>query len=234
MSVEVDALLERHRPQLTAYCNRMLGSAFEAEDAVQETLLRAWRGFDRFEGRAALRSWLYRIATNVTLDMLRAKQRTARPEDLGPTFGDGESPGDLIPDATWIQPVPDPAEVAETRERVRIAFMAALRHLPARQRAVFILRDVLSFRAAEVAEFLDTTATAVNSALQRARSTLAAGEVKIADQTHPVTPGERALVARHVDALERYDLDSLASLNRMSHDGMSRRRSRGNSKSRPR
>jgi len=216
MSVELDDLLERHRSELTGYCNRMMGSASEAEDAVQETLLRAWRGFDRFEGRATLRSWLFRIATNVTLSMLNAKQRRARPEVLGPTLADGEPLEDALSEATWIQPMPDPVEVAETRERVRLAFMAALQRLPPRQRAVFILRDVLSWRASEVAEFLETTVASVNSALQRARSTLAADDVNVADEGQPVDAGQRELVARHVDALERYDLDSLASLNRVS------------------
>jgi len=222
-SVDLEALLEHHRSELVGHCSRMLGSASEAEDAVQETLLRAWRGFDRFEGRAALRSWLYRIATNVTIDMMSARQRRALPIDLGPALNEGEPTGDALPEATWIQPLPDrrgspaggdPTQVAEMREGVRLAFWAALQHLPPRQRAVLILRAVLSWRAAEVAEFLETTVASVNSALQRARSTLASGVVDDVDPATPVDAEQRSILARHVDALQRYDLDSLASLNR--------------------
>src|SRR5438874_8700169 len=147
---ELDRRLEEHRSELTAYCYRMLGSAFESEDAVQETLIRAWRGFDRFEGRAALRSWLYRIATNVCLDMLNGRERRARPMDLGPAREPVESNLNTLPEVTWIQPVPDrlvvpdgdPSEVALARETIRLAFIAALQHLPPRQRAVLILCEV--------------------------------------------------------------------------------------------
>src|ERR671925_700135 len=154
--------LEQHRRELTAYCYRMLGSPFEAEDAVQETLLRAWRNLDRFEGRSALRSWLYRIATNVCLDMLQGRERRARPMDLGPA---GEPVAEnlrTLPEVTWIQPVPDslvadPADVTVARDTIRLAFVAALQHLPPRQRAVLILCEVLRWKASEVAELLETS-----------------------------------------------------------------------------
>ena len=216
---ELESQLERFRQELTAYCYRMLGSAFEAEDAVQETLLRAWRGFDRFEGRSALRSWLYRIATNVCLNMLSASQRRARPMDLGPasTAEAVLSPG--LSEDTWIEPIPDsrvvpaggdPADVAVARESVRLAFLAALQRLPPRQRAVLILREVLHWKADEVAGLLDTTAASVNSALQRARATLASRDEKLSAE--PLDDEHRALLARYVDAFERYDMDSLTSL----------------------
>src|SRR6266403_6241506 len=172
--------LEQHRRELTAYCYRMLGSPFEAEDAVQETLLRAWRSLDRFEGRAALRSWLYRIATNVCFDLLNGRERRARPMDLGPAREPVESNLNTLPEVTWIEPVPDsvvspesdPADVAVAHETIRLAFVAALQHLPPRQRAVLILAEVLRWKASEVAELLDTSVASVNSALQRARATL--------------------------------------------------------------
>jgi RNA polymerase sigma-70 factor, ECF subfamily len=218
---ELMAQLERHRVELTAYCYRMLGSAFEAEDAVQETLVRAWRGIGGFEGRSALRSWLYRIATNVCLSMLGASQRRARPMDLtSPGTADRPLP-EPLPEATWIEPVPDarvvpaggdPAEVAVARESVRLAFVAALQHLPPRQRAVLILREVLRWKADEVAELLDTTTASVNSALQRARSTLAASRPDDGERAEPMDEEKRALLARYVDAFERYDMDALTSL----------------------
>jgi RNA polymerase sigma-70 factor, ECF subfamily len=224
-SRELELRLEEHRAELTGYAYRMLGSSFEAEDAVQETLLRAWRGFDRFEGRAALRSWLYRIATNVCLDMLTGKERRARPMDLAPARTADAPLGDALPDAAWILPIPDnrvlhehddPAEVAESRETIRLAFVAALQHLPPRQRAVLILREVLRWKATEVAELLDTTVASVNSALQRARSTLAAADVAATDVSSPMDDQQRALLARYVDAFQRYDLDELTSL--LRHD----------------
>jgi RNA polymerase sigma-70 factor (ECF subfamily) len=216
----LDSLLERHRVELTAHAYRMLGSAFEAEDAVQETFLRAWRGFDAFEGRAAVRSWLYRIATNVCLDMLSGRNRRARPMDLGPA-GTADGPlGEPLGEVTWIEPVPDdrvigagadPAEVAEARETIRLAFVATLQHLPPRQRAVLILREVLRWSAAEVAELLGTTVASVNSALQRARATLAGLDLTDAD-LGPVDERQRALIDRYVDAFERYDMEALTSL----------------------
>jgi len=217
---ELDRRLEEHRVELTAYCYRMLGSAFEAEDAVQETLIRAWRGFDRFEGRAALRSWLYRIATNVCLDMLRGRERRARPMDLGPARSPDAANLNTLPEATWIQPVPDglvvpegdPAEVTVARESIRLAFVAALQHLPPRQRAVLILCEVLRWKATEVAELLDASVASVNSALQRARSTLAATDVSAADPTPSLDEADRALLARYVEAFERYDIEALTSL----------------------
>jgi RNA polymerase sigma-70 factor (ECF subfamily) len=219
-SAELEVLLERHRRELTAYAYRMLGSAFEAEDAVQETMLRAWRSFDRFEGRAALRSWLYRIATNVCLDMLSGRERRARPMDLGPARSADSPLGEPLREVTWIEPIPDgrvlpeggdPAELAESRETIRLALVAALQHLPPRQRAVLILREVLRWRATEVAELLDTTVASVNSALQRARSALAASDVTTGPP-RPMDDEQRALLARYVDAFERYDMDSLTSL----------------------
>jgi RNA polymerase sigma-70 factor (ECF subfamily) len=218
---DVESQLERYRRELTAYCYRMLGSAFEAEDAVQETLVRAWRGFDRFEGRAALRSWLYRIATNVCLNMLSASQRRARPMDLGPASTAEATLGPELPEATWIEPVPDsrvvpaggdPAEVAIARESVRLAFVAALQRLPPRQRAVLILREVLRWKASEVAELLDTTVASVNSALQRARATLDGPDGSASAPAEPLDDGQRALLARYVDAFERYDMDALTAL----------------------
>lgn len=213
--------LEPYRKELTAHCYRMLGSAFEAEDAVQETMVRAWRALDRFEGRSSLRSWLYRIATNVCLDQLGGSQRRARPMDLGPA-GTASSPvPDPLAEAIWLSPIPDgrvvpddgdPAEVAVTRESVRLAFVAALQHLPPRQRAVLLLREVLSWPASEVAELLESSVASVNSALQRARATLAAVKVADTDTLQPLDEQQQALLARYLDAFERYDLDSLTAL----------------------
>jgi len=210
--------LEQHRAELTAYCYRMLGSPFEAEDAVQETLLRAWRGLDRFEGRAALRSWLYRIATNVCFDMLNARERRARPMDLGPAREPVESNLNALPEVTWIEPVPatalaaesDPAEVAVAHETIRLAFVAALQHLPPRQRAVLILCEVLRWKASEVAELLETSVASVNSALQRARATLETSDVG-ADRA-PLDEADRELLSRYMAAFEAYDIEALTSL----------------------
>src|SRR5262245_50520483 len=197
----------------------MLASPFEAEDAVQETLIRAWKSYDRFEGRASLRSWLYRIATNVCLDMLKGSERRARPMDLGPAQEPDLSNLNALPEATWIQPIPDgpaatagdPAEVAVARESIRLAFIAALQHLPPRQRAVLILCEVLRWKASEVAELLDTSVASVNSALQRARSTIEAAKITASD-SEPLAEEDRALLARYVEAFERYDMDALTAL----------------------
>ena len=170
--IELEEGFEEHRRELLAHCYRMLASPFEAEDAVQETFIRAWRGWERFEGRAALRSWLYRIATNVCLDMLSGRERRARPMDLGPSREPVESNLSTLPEITWVEPIPDPAETAVQKETVRLAFVAALQRLPPRQRAVLILCEVLRWKASEVAELLETSAASVNSALQRARATL--------------------------------------------------------------
>jgi RNA polymerase sigma-70 factor, ECF subfamily len=217
---ELDRWLAEHRVELTGYCYRMLGSTFDAEDAVQETALRAWRNLDRFEGRAAFRSWLYRIATNVCIDMLNSRKRRAMPMDLGPAQEPVLSNASILPEATWIQPVPDtlvvptgdPAEEALARESLRIALVAALQHLPPRQRAALILCEVLRWKASEVAELLDTSVASVNSSLQRARATLAAGDVSL--DTAPAEPDEadRELLARYVKAFEAYDLDALTAL----------------------
>ncbi|WP_328470509.1 sigma-70 family RNA polymerase sigma factor [Streptomyces sp. NBC_00448] len=231
----IEGRLEAHRAELTGYCYRMLGSAFEAEDAVQETMVRAWRGADGFEGRASLRSWLYRIATNVCLDSLKAGKRRARPMDLSPASRADAALPDRTPEADWVEPVPDlralpsagdPADVVVSRESIRLAFVAALQHLPPRQRAVLILREVLAWKASETAELLGTTVASVNSALQRARATLA--DAGLSD-TRPAAPEgsqgaphapataamdkeRQALLDRYVDAFERYDLDALTSL----------------------
>ena len=213
----VEQQLEQYRVELTAYCYRMLGSV-EAEDAVQETFIRAWRGFDRFEGRSALRSWLYRIATNVCLDMLDGRKRRARPMDLGPA-GEPIVENLRTPDLLWIEPMPDgrvmpegdPADVVAGRESVRLAFVAALQQLPPRQRAVLILCEVLRWKAAEVAELLDTTVASVNSALQRARATLEASNVT-PTQAASVETADQELLRRYVEAFERYDMEALTSL----------------------
>lgn len=219
---DLEFQLEQHRRELTAYSYRMLGSTFEAEDAVQEALVRAWRSYDRFEGRSSLRSWLYRITTNVCLDMLGSAERRARPMEFGPAQTATEADlGPVLSEATWVQPVPDgnvlpdhadPAELAVQRETIRLAFVAALQHLPPRQRAVLILRDVLRWKANEVAELLGGTVASANSALQRARATMSAASPTPADPAPPMDDEQRALVARYVDAFERYDVESLTAL----------------------
>jgi RNA polymerase sigma-70 factor, ECF subfamily len=212
--------LEQHRSELTGYCYRMLGSPFEAEDAVQDTFLRAWKGFDRFEGRAAFRSWLYRIATNVCLDMLNSRSRRARPMDFGPASAPDPANLNTLPEVTWIEPIPmslistdeDPALLAETRDTIRLAFVAALQHLPARQRAVLILCEVLRWKASEVAELLDSSVASVNSALQRARATIDEHEIAETDAVAPMDAQQREMLARYVDAFQRYDVDALTAV----------------------
>ncbi len=212
---------EAHRRELTGYCYRMLGSGFEAEDAVQETMIRAWRRIDQLQGRAALRSWMYSIATNVCFDMRRGPQRRARPMDLGPS-STASTPivGTDLPEHAWLEPIADakvmptlgdPAELAVSRESIRLAFVAALQHLPPRQRAVLILREVLCWHADEVAALLDTSVASVNSALQRARATIAAVDRGI-DSAEQVGDDQRALLADYVDAFERYDVARLVTL----------------------
>lgn len=214
--------LEDHRADLTGHCYRMLGSAAEADDAVQETLVRAWKALDRFEGRATVRTWLYRIATHVCLDALGERRRREQPVGTGPE-GTVDDPLVERPRSHWLEPIPDahaipgdadPAERAALRESIRLAFVAALQHLPPRQRAALLLADVLGWSAAEVAGALETTVPAVNSALQRARATLAARAPSPERDggTAELTPGEARLLARYVEAFERYDVDRLAAL----------------------
>ena len=217
----LEAQLEQYRRELTGYCYRMLASPFEAEDAVQETFLRAWRAHERFEGRASLRSWLYRIATNVCLDFLSSRERRARPMDLGPAREPAAANLATLPEVTWIEPVPDrevvaddgdPADVASARETIRLAFVAALQHLPPRQRAVLILCEVLRWKASEVAELLETSVASVNSALQRARATLETSDVTLDETPARVDEADSELLARYVQAFERYDMEALVSL----------------------
>ena len=212
--------LENYRRELTGYCYRMLGSGFEADDAVQETMVRAWRAAASFEGRSSARSWLYRIATNVCIDMLRGRERRARPMELGPFSPPHESfLGPMLPEHAWVSPMADtrvlpedgdPAEIAAARESIRLAFVTALQHLPARQRAALILCEVLRWQATEVAELLETTVAAVNSALQRARATLATASVR--ERAPVIDADQRELLARYVDAFERYDVSTLVTL----------------------
>ncbi|HET6836215.1 MAG TPA: RNA polymerase subunit sigma-70 [Acidimicrobiales bacterium] len=216
----IELEVEAHRRGLTGHCRRMLGSGFEAEDAVQETMVRAWRRIDGFEGRSTLRTWLYRIATNVCLDMRRRPQRRAQPMDLGPSSTADAALGPARSERPSVQPLPDghvahaggdPAEVALSRETIRLALTAALRHLPPRQRAVLILREVLGWRAREVADLLGTTVASVNSALQRARATLDAIDHDATD-SQGVDGEQQQLLARYLDAFERYDISWLVAL----------------------
>ena len=212
--------LEEHRRDLTGHCYRMLGSLFEAEDAVQETMIRAWRAQEDFEGRSSVRTWLHRVATNVCLDMLRGRKRRALPMGLVPSStADITDIGPMLPEETWVMPIPDdrvigdhadPAQVAAQRESIRLAFVAALQYLPARQRAVLLLREVLGWSAAEVADLLGSTSASVNSALQRARATLALRDP--GDAARPDDEGRRELLAEFVKAFEAYDIDRLTTL----------------------
>jgi RNA polymerase sigma-70 factor (ECF subfamily) len=222
ITASIEEALEAHRRELTGYCYRMLGSGFEAEDAVQETMVRAWRAADRLDAREALRAWLYKIAHNVCLDMLKGSQRRARPMDLGPSSSAAATLGAPLVEQTWVLPIQDssvlptdgdPAEMAAARETIRLAFVAALQILPPKQRAVLILREVLKWQASEVAELLGTTVASVNSALQRARATIDASDIDAS--TTPATvedDEERDLLARYVDAFESYDVAAFVSL----------------------
>jgi RNA polymerase sigma-70 factor (ECF subfamily) len=219
---ELEQQLETHRRELAGYCYRMLGSTFETDDAVQDTMLRAWRALDRFDGRSSLRTWLYRIATNVCLDMLNGRNRRALPMDFGPSSPPVlSSLGQPHPEAVWIQPIADsavvaahgdPAEVAVGRETIRLAFVAALQHLPPRQRAVLILREVLRWSAIEVAELLESTVASVNSALQRARATLATVDAGTEDDFEPMNQTQKDLLARYVSAFTAYDITAMVAL----------------------
>ncbi|MFE2879312.1 sigma-70 family RNA polymerase sigma factor [Streptomyces roseus] len=218
---DLDAAMDRYRVELTGYCYRMLGSSFDAEDAVQDTYVRAWRSFDKFEGRSSLRSWLYRIATNVCLDLLSAGRKRARPMDLSAPQHQSSAVLNERPEVTWLEPVPDgrvlpqtadPAEMALAKESVRLAFVAALQHLPAKQRAVLILREVLAWKADEVATLLDTTVASVNSALQRARATLAATRTRESESADPLDAEQVKLLEQYLSAFEAYDISRLTAL----------------------
>ncbi len=217
----LDRELDAHRRALTGYCYRMLGSGSEAEDAVQETMVRAWRAQDGLQERAALKSWLFRIAGNVCFDMLGSAQRRARPMDMGPASPANGALGAGLPEHAWVQPIADdrlfaadedPADIAEARDTLRLAFVAALQHLPPRQRAVLILREVLRWQATEVAELLQTTVASVNSALQRARTTLATLDLEAGSGPSAVDPAQEELLSRYVAAFEAYDIESLVKL----------------------
>jgi RNA polymerase sigma-70 factor, ECF subfamily len=219
MSLDV-AQLETHRPALTGHCYRMLGSAFDAEDAVQDTMVRAWRGLDRFDGRASLRTWLYRIATNVCLDALADRARRFRPIEEG-TGGSVDDPLEVRPRTHWLEPIPDarafpadsnPFELTVLRQNTRLAFVAALQHLPPRQRAALLLTEVVGLSAAEAAECLETSVASVNSAIQRARTTL--GERHAENNSEELTESQSVLLDRYVDAFHRYDVDALVALMR--------------------
>jgi RNA polymerase sigma-70 factor (ECF subfamily) len=221
-----DRLVEPFRGELHAHCYRMLGSVHDADDALQDALLRAWRGLARFEGRSSLRSWLYRIATNTCLDLIKRRPKRVLPIDIGPAAEGSEDPAAPLVEAVWVEPYPDermgpaeglaaPAARYEQRESIELAFVAALQYLPANQRAVLILREVLGFSAREVAATLETTTAAVNSALQRARATV---EERLPERSQQATlralgdDAVRALVERYVDAWERGDVDAVVAM----------------------
>ena len=220
---QIERELESHRRALTGYCYRMLGSGSEAEDAVQETMVRAWKASEKLQERAALKAWLYRIASNVCFDMLQGPQRRAQPMDMGPASAADASLGEPLGEHAWIQPIADakisvdaggdPADVAADRETLRLAFVAALQHLPAKQRAVLILREVLRWQATEVAELLETSVASVNSALQRARATLETLDLDATGGSAQVDDAaQQDLLLKYVDAFERYDMSELVQL----------------------
>jgi RNA polymerase sigma-70 factor (ECF subfamily) len=220
-TIPIEAELELHRKALTGYCYRMIGSGAEAEDAVQETMVRAWRAADKLEARGALKAWLFKIANHVCLDMLQSAQRRAQPMDLGPAQDANAPLGAMLAENAWVRPIADarvlpeqadPAEVAAERETLRLAFVAALQHLPPRQRAVLILREVLRWQATEVAELLETSVASVNSALQRARATIEELQLDASGPAAVDDPEQQKLLARYVDAFERYDMASLVTL----------------------
>jgi RNA polymerase sigma-70 factor, ECF subfamily len=219
MKDDVLAEFEPHRRELCAYAYRMLGSSFEAEDAVQEAFTRAWKSHDSFEGRSSLRSWLYKITTNVCLDMLKGPQRRARPMDLAPASDAGSPLPAPEPDYMWVEPIPDsmafgadPAAAAEAKDTLRLAFVAAVQHLPAKQRAVMLMREVLRFSAAETAEALQLSPASVNSALQRAKATMEQVHAK-PDESYEIDDAElRKLVDGYVSAFEAYDMNALTAL----------------------
>ncbi|OLF17470.1 sigma-70 family RNA polymerase sigma factor [Actinophytocola xanthii] len=209
------ARVDPYRRELLAHCYRMLGSLHDAEDLVQESYLRAWRAFDRFEGRSSLRTWLYRIATSACLTALESRGRRPLPSGLGGPSEQAGQPLEERQGTAWLEPLPtdeDPATIVTARESTRLAFIAALQHLPPRQRAVLILRDVLAWRAAEVADLLDTTTAAVNSALQRARAQLEQVSPTPDSVTEPSAADTRVLLQRYVEAFERKDVDGIVAL----------------------
>lgn len=219
---DFEQITDRYRRELLAHCYRMLGSAHDAEDLVQETFLRAWRSYDGFEHRSSLRTWLYRIATNACLDALQGRSRRPLPTGLGDPGADPAAPLTEQPEVPWLEPMPDamigvgasddPATVVTSRESVRLAFVAVLQHLPPRQRAVLVLREVLTLPAAEVAQVLDTSTASVNSSLQRARANLGLARLTADDVVEPTEPGQRELLDRYAQALEVKDIPALVKM----------------------
>jgi RNA polymerase sigma-70 factor (ECF subfamily) len=217
----IEVELESYRRALTGYCYRMIGSGSEAEDAVQETMVRAWKSADKLQERAALKAWLFRIANNVCLDMLGSAQRRATPMDMGPSSGADAPLGDMLVESAFVRPIADgkvleptadPAELAAEKETLRLAFVAALQHLPAKQRAVLILREVLRWQASEVAELLDTSVASVNSALQRARATIEEKHLDTSGAATVEDAEQKALLGKYVQAFEAYDMTALTAL----------------------
>ena len=214
-------LAEPYRRELLAHCYRMLGSVHDAEDLVQETYLRAWRGYDRFEGRSSMRTWLYRIATSACLTALETRNRRPLPTGLGAPKADPDATLVQQNEVLWLEPIPDamlageaddPASIVTSRESIRLALVAALQHLPPKQRAVLILCEVLKWKAAEVADLLDTTTAAVNSALQRARAQLDEAAPSRETVSEPLTAQQSELLDRYVEAFESYDVKALVTL----------------------